>query len=258
MNWENTTIKAKISIGMGILVFLIIVLAIYSYSGVSGIVSDAKEVIAGNRLDSEMTQREVDHLKWAKSLNAYLTDKNIKELNIQLDPTKCALGKWLYGQERENAEKLIPAIVPLLKEIEEPHKQLHQSARKISEVMRNVDDSLGEFLLAREIDHLMWAQGVSSAILGRKKDLDVQLDYHECSLGKWFYSPETKKVFGSNEELGAILGNIDKPHIGLHESAKKIKAALVDGNFDKANDIFAMETIQCLKEVQDVLKKGVQ
>ena len=38
------------------------------------------------------------------------------------------LGQWLYGQERKDAEAAVPAIAPMLKELERHHAELHASA----------------------------------------------------------------------------------------------------------------------------------
>lgn len=60
MNWKNIKITNKIGIGIGTVVFLLGIMSIISYFGVEGIVLDAGDVIAGNRLSGTLAQKEVD------------------------------------------------------------------------------------------------------------------------------------------------------------------------------------------------------
>lgn len=100
MSWKNLTIGKKTGIGFGVILVLLVVVGILSYTGVSGIVSDAVKVIKGNKLDGNMAQKEVDHLNWVNKVNALLTDDKLTSLDVQTDDHKCGFGKWLYGEGR--------------------------------------------------------------------------------------------------------------------------------------------------------------
>ena len=73
MSWGNMSIGKKISIGFGFVLIVLTVVALWSISGIGGIVEKASESIDGNKLRGEMVQKEVDHLNWANQVNA-LTD----------------------------------------------------------------------------------------------------------------------------------------------------------------------------------------
>ncbi len=122
------TIGKKIAAGFGVVLVLLFFLAALNFWGVGRIVEDATLVIEGNKLNAELFQREVDHLKWVESVSEYLEDDHATELHVGTDPRQCGFGKWYYGEGRTHAEKLIPEIKPLLAQIEEPHKKLHESA----------------------------------------------------------------------------------------------------------------------------------
>lgn len=100
MSWKNLTIGKKTGIGFGVILVLLVVVGILSYTGVSGIVTNAVQVIEGNKLDGNMAQKEVDHLNWVNKVNALLTDDKITSLDVQTDDHKCGFGKWLYGEGR--------------------------------------------------------------------------------------------------------------------------------------------------------------
>lgn len=62
--------------------------------GVTQIVSNAGEVIAGNELRGLLVEREVDHLNWANGVSELIADDSVQSLNVETDPTQCAFGKW--------------------------------------------------------------------------------------------------------------------------------------------------------------------
>ena len=127
------TIGNKIAAGFGVVLGLLSLLALLNFIGVGRIVGDAERVIEGNKLNAELAQREVDHLNWAAKVSGFLVDDQVRELEVETDYHKCGFGKWYYGTGRTHAEELIPAIKPLLAQIEEPHKRLHESAIAIKE-----------------------------------------------------------------------------------------------------------------------------
>jgi len=101
-----------LSISFGIVLVLLAGLVVWSVVGVQGIVRNAEEVTVGNELRGDMVQREVDHLNWANSVNALLTDDSMNERSVETDPTQCALGKWYYSNARREAEQVVPELAP--------------------------------------------------------------------------------------------------------------------------------------------------
>ena len=126
MNWKNLTIGKKISIGFTIILALLALVAVWSISGVGNIVTNAEEVIDGNKLRAEMIQREIDHLNWANQLNALLTDIEITELKVETDAHKCAFGKWYYGEGLQKYRH-----IPEMQALEAPHERLHRLIKDI-------------------------------------------------------------------------------------------------------------------------------
>ena len=105
MNWNKLTIGKKNGVGFGVILILLGVIGVLSYTGVGGIVKNAAQVIDGNRLDGMLAQKEVDHLNWVNNVNALLTDDSVTTLEVQTDDHKCGFGKWLYGEGRKQAEQ---------------------------------------------------------------------------------------------------------------------------------------------------------
>ena len=70
------------------------------------------------------------------------------KLGVETDDHKSAFGKWLYGKERSHIEKQYPSLIKLLKEIEDPHKKLHQSAIEIEKLLQAGDPDEAEVQFA--------------------------------------------------------------------------------------------------------------
>ncbi|OGP71287.1 MAG: hypothetical protein A2Z73_02075 [Deltaproteobacteria bacterium RBG_13_60_28] len=132
MTWKDVTIGKKIVVGWGLALLAVAGIVILCFLSIGQLVKDAKGVIKGNKLDGLLAQKEVDHLLWAGKLSASLISGKAGNLNLQTDDHKCPLGAWLYGEGRKDAERQVPEIAPVLKEMEEPHRLLHQSALEIA------------------------------------------------------------------------------------------------------------------------------
>ncbi|GFM33019.1 methyl-accepting chemotaxis protein [Desulfovibrio subterraneus] len=243
MNWKNISLKGKFCIGFGSILLLLLGVSLWSVTGIGTIVHNSEEVIHGNELKADVTQKTVDHLKWAEKVQLLLSDDTVHTLNVQTDPTLCGFGKWLYGQGRKDAEQLVPALVPILKDIETPHKHLHESAIRIKEAYRPADGALLNFMQAKKMDHLSWMNSVLNAITDAKvTQLAVQLDHTQCGLGKWLYSKEVKDRIDSDTQFAALVTPIFAPHEHLHQSGVKLDGMLRAGQRAEATHFYHNET----------------
>lgn len=253
MNWKDLKLVYKFSVGFGSVIILLIMLGIWSVIGIGSIVHNAEEVIAGNKLRGDFVQKIVDHLNWANKVNRLLTDKNITTLDVQTDPHKCGFGKWYYSDARKQAEELVPAIKPLLAKVEDFHNRLHKSAISIKEKYQPVDPQLGSFLREKKLDHLKWMNTVMKELMDTDTNvIDVQADDHECGLGKWLYSSETREKINKDPEYGALVNAIITPHKRLHDSVKELNRLLAEGKHNEAEKYFASDVE---KDAADTLSK---
>ncbi|MCP4376369.1 MAG: methyl-accepting chemotaxis protein [bacterium] len=70
-----------------------------------------------------------DHRKWTACVShALLTNKKI---SVQTDPTKCAFGKWLAGEQCKTVCSEWPEFSETITKVHKHHKALHASAIKI-------------------------------------------------------------------------------------------------------------------------------
>jgi len=248
MNWKNLTIGKKIAIGFGVVLIMLAAVGLLSFSGVGGIVGDAAQVIDGNKLNGLLAQKEVDHLNWVNKVNGLLTDDKVTTLDVETDDHKCAFGKWLYGEGRKEAEALVPSLSPLLKEIEAPHRRLHESAIEIGKHFKQADTALPTLLVEREVDHLNWAAKIRDALINNRNSLEVETDPTECALGKWLRSEQARQAYEQGDtafkrEWDEMLS----AHQRLHHSAVKVQEALAV-SADEGKIVFKSQTLPLLDE----------
>lgn len=86
-----------------------------------------------------MKKREMDHRHWLSTLENEVALG--KKITVQRDPTKCEFGKW-YGPfleellHREKNGYIDNALINTLKAFDEPHKVIHDLARKSDELLQ--------------------------------------------------------------------------------------------------------------------------
>ncbi len=248
---KNLTIGKKLAMGFGVVLALLALTGIIAFRGVSGMGTDAQDVIQKNQLAQDLAQKEIDHLNWANQVVALITDENVTELTVQTDDHKCAFGQWLYSDAREDAEKAIPELASILKELEGPHRELHESAIEIGQHFQRADVRLPGLLAARMVDHLKWADVIRDAFLEGKTSLEVQTDPTRCALGQWLASTEGTQAYAkANAALKQAWDQMLTVHRALHESAVEVGRHIGAGEEGKAEakKAFDEKTVPLLEQ----------
>lgn len=224
----NWSLGKKVGAGFGTILTLLCVVGVWSLFGISGIVDNAEEVIEGNQLAGRVLELEIGHLNWANKVGELITNDEINELTVKTDPTKCKLGLWLSGEERQHDEHLVPGLDAILTRIEAPHRHLHETAVEILGHYNPADMQMASFLQDAKIAHMAWSASISNAFLDPYvEDLQgIQQDPHKCSFGTWLYSKEVGQKKAGNPEFASVWEKIEKDHSVLHSSAKSIDAMM--------------------------------
>jgi len=261
LRWKDINLYGKMAIGFGSL--LVLLVGIWGFFLV--VVNKAEEGVAGNRIRNEMVRKELDHLKWANAVSTLLTDTHVNELTVQTDPHKCGFGKWYYGEERKSAEALLPELAPVLAQMEEPHRKLHETAIAIGDVYQIADLNLPNFLVEKEVDHLLWSRKLEGLFASGHLEGTLQTDDHLCGFGKFLYGPKGQEMASKNPKYAQLLKSIQSPHAHLHASATKIlqlwksdKEAGIATGLEAARQVFLNETEPALDETLSILKEMQQ
>ncbi len=124
------TIVNKTYIAIAILSVVLIGLAIFVEVKISETKRGLAHVSDQTLFQSLINQRVLDHFKWADAL---AVDSILfgKEFTGQLDHTKCALGLWYYSYTPDKE------LEGLYKTLEKPHANLHATAAKITNALKD-------------------------------------------------------------------------------------------------------------------------
>jgi len=133
MRWVDFSIRTKLLISFGILGLLMVIASTLSWIGFNDLSMELDKNIFLNNLNEEVLKREVDHMNWQNKVIIFLLDENSEKLKVKTDDHACKLGKILFGDLREGAEKALPTLIPLFKQLEKPHRDLHNSAKEIQQ-----------------------------------------------------------------------------------------------------------------------------
>jgi len=201
-------------------------------------------------LSQNLAARLDDHRRWAASVSESLLEN--KKIKVQLDPTKCAFGKWLTG---DGCNKLVaewPEFGAVIAKVTDHHNKLHGSAANMKSVWQQIHPGLSQTLAARLDDHRRWTASVSESLL-ENKEINVQLDPNKCAFGKWLAGDECRKLIVEWPEFGAIIAKVKEHHNKLHESAARIETAATEGEKKR---IYAEVTLPELQKVGQLFKKA--
>jgi methyl-accepting chemotaxis protein len=236
------TVGKKLLGLVGIFIVLLAVIWVSSTLNLKSVQHAEEQAIKKQEDVVFICQKEIDHLNWVNALTDVFTID--KDFDKQLDPKKCAFGKWYYDfVNSDDFRKLPEDTQRALRNIEEPHKLLHLSAAKIKEKFNPVDVSLNAMLADRWIDHLRWLEGLDLMLM-TGKEFTGGLDPKGCAFGKWYFD-----FHSDNPELMARLKKIEEPHAKLHHYGADISEAYKSGNKAKALQIYHDDLLPTLAEL---------
>jgi methyl-accepting chemotaxis protein len=256
---KKKSLKARLINAFSIVLIFVFIVGVWAVFGIGEIINNAEQVIRGNELRGSMMQREVEHLNWANSVTAFITDDDVNDLDAETDHQKCRFGQWYYSDEREQAQTFLPELKPVLQQIEQPHRQLHQSAVKIKQEFVDADLQLSAMLQEKKVEHLKWAHEIKDCFVNRQKTkADVETNPKECAFGQWYYSAKVQQRRVDEPAFDRLMRGIEVPHRQLHESAIKINALLADGEWEAAKKFYMTTTKPLAYEVLGAIDALIQ
>jgi methyl-accepting chemotaxis protein len=150
-------------------------------------------------LPGTIAARQVDHLKWADAIrDAFLSSSST--LDIQTDPTQCALGKWLVSEQAQKAyQNGSPEFRQAWDRMLISHKQLHESA---IDICRNI----GSGIEGKQIAKKIFDEKTVPLLQTTLSEIDTLKNESEKSVAgmiqaKIIYSTETKQNLDKVQKL---------------------------------------------------------
>jgi methyl-accepting chemotaxis protein len=220
---RNLKLSTKLYLGFGLVMLILALVGANAFFSLTNVVDGGNQAITSGDQSKFMVEKEGDHLRWINKVQD-LFMQNRAKLKVQMNPHKCGLGKFLYGEKARELAMQNPALAKLLEDIKEPHSRLHESAALIDKTWKQNNPGLALTLAARMDDHHKWAGSLAGSLLANK-DITVQTDPTKCAFGKWLAGPQAKEIRSKWPEFDAVMAKVSEHHIKLHESAKAIKEA---------------------------------
>ncbi|MGD9993190.1 MAG: methyl-accepting chemotaxis protein [Salinivirgaceae bacterium] len=93
---------------------------------------------ADRKMSELLLKVKSDHLIWSHKIkDEILRGRKINELKVQKNPDICNFGVWFYSDEIEKFKRSEPEFGAICQKIEQPHRELHQSAVVIESYLKN-------------------------------------------------------------------------------------------------------------------------
>ncbi|MGE4299076.1 MAG: methyl-accepting chemotaxis protein [Desulfovibrionaceae bacterium] len=102
-----------------------------------------------------LAEKKVDHLAWTHVIKDAFLNPAADHLALQMDWTKCGLGKWLYSEKTQEHMRSDPDFAALVNAMLEPHMELHKSAKTIDALLRAHDKPQAQAFFLSKTDPLM-------------------------------------------------------------------------------------------------------
>ncbi len=126
----------------------------------------------------------------------------------------------------------------------------YRMTNQVSEAQHHAVEMLGweEFVTQKQADHLKWLDALNATFIENRNGVDVELDDHQCGLGKWLHGPDAEALVASDPAAAELLERLKQPHHDLHRSAATIDQVLKQAGADEASQLTARA------EALDILK----
>lgn len=93
-------------------------------------------VQADRNIGTTLRAVKVDHVLWLEKVLTAVAVEKKSTINVQKDPALCNLGSWLSSQEMKEFISKNPAFAQMLKKVEQPHRELHESVNSLQSYLR--------------------------------------------------------------------------------------------------------------------------
>lgn len=158
----------KIMVGIRLVVAFIAVMmfSVLTTKNILNMEHSEEDSVAVNALLQRAQKAEAAHYKWSNGLSNSLYS-NV-EFTGSTDPTGCVLGQWLYGEAGTEDEK----ILSLRSQMEPLHKELHESATYVLELMKTDPEQAQAYYQETILGNLSVLVGLLDSVVERGTELN--------------------------------------------------------------------------------------
>jgi methyl-accepting chemotaxis protein len=259
MRFKDFRLSKKMTIAFGAVIGLLIIVIVWSVTGMSSVLNNANQVIEGNKLRADLERKYVQHLQWSADLNNFITNEEVAELSVQTNDHLCAFGKWFYGEGKEHVINLVPELTEDIEAMEEPHKLLHKTSVDIENAFKQGYGNLERRLYDAKVDHLNWSHRVKDVCVEavQVNQIEVEKDPDQCSLGQWMKSASTQTFLQQHPDFKIHFQKLIEPHERLHNSVIDVEKHFRAGNIKAGKNHYMNITKPATYEVISVIDEMI-
>jgi methyl-accepting chemotaxis protein len=134
---KNLSIGKRIFISFGFLFLVILILGVFWQRGIVLLNDIERKKNNLIELKEKLREMQVVHYQWVDNLREAARKKD--KFEGELDPVKCIFGEWYYSYKLP-----YPELEELFRDLEEPHKKLHQSGAAVLKAIQQGNSSEAE------------------------------------------------------------------------------------------------------------------
>ncbi|OGP74763.1 MAG: hypothetical protein A2Y80_03630 [Deltaproteobacteria bacterium RBG_13_58_19] len=198
--FKNLRLSVKLIGGFGIVALVTLAVGLVGWQGITQTKKAGEKLAFIDGVVKQVLGREIDHLNWARKVGEFQRDENLTELAVEKDDHKCNFGKWYFSEDRKKAEAEMPEIAPLLKQVEEPHRRLHESAKTLESILKKGKDFRGEAVAYYQTETLKELKNVQELL----RQISPKAEQHAGEVKKGTAARSGRAV--NLAILGMILG----------------------------------------------------
>lgn len=214
-----------------------------------------KKSIEANTLLSTIQSAEVAHYKWSSGLSNALYAG--AEFTGSMDPTSCVLGQWVYGSEKLEDSK----VLALRDQIEPLHKELHESASYVLELLKTDPQAAQEYYQKTIQGNLSTLVGLLDEVVAEvtaqndvcKADMQQTIHVMQVISGICFVL-----VLGCLASLVQyVLARIIKPIIHITERTKPLQEGKLELELEHKENNEMGDLVITIKDSMQLIQKYV-
>lgn len=194
-------------------------------------------VHADENLPRLMVSFELELFQWMAELNKHFVE-NLPEFNIETDPLKTRLGKWLSQDESQKAVTGHETLVQLAESLKKSNKSLCEAAGSVKNAYVHADPAFYAKLTQAADYHRKFMLELAGAVVEGVLILDIETDPALTDLGKFLGSDETKAYLKNFPDLKENLEAVEKHHEQMYKSVSMMKNFLYEERAFRVQEIF--------------------
>lgn len=186
MNIRNFSLGTQLTLGFCFVLLLFGIVTFTAISGINQLQKEAEHSYYLNGVNTLLVHKEVDHLSWIQGVTRFLFDNSKEKLGVATDDHQCKLGKWLFNTEaQKELSQHVPESTGMISQLEEHHKQLHNSAAEIAVIIKKHGGRFADTELAMRAHYQQVMLPILANVRGDITNLVKLVDervYHENEL----------------------------------------------------------------------------